>query len=48
MRKDLREALEVSKAFITQIPIMRKEEDDEHYHQISKHFSCITFTPNDV
>ena len=44
----LREALADLEAFIAQIPDVREEEDDEYCHQTSKHFSCITFTPDDM
>jgi len=44
-REALREALADSESFIAHIPAGRKKEDEGHCLQISKHFPCITFTP---
>jgi len=33
---------------MTQIPTMCGEEDGKHCHHVSKQFSCITFTPEDM
>ena len=47
-REALRKALADSEAYINQIPTVREEEDDGHCHKTSKHFLCITFTPDDI
>ena len=47
-REALRKALADLEAFIAQIPAVREEEDDGHHHQTAKHFSCITFTLDDM
>jgi len=47
-RDILREALADADIFITQIPAICAEKDDNHYHHTSKQFSCITFTPEDM
>ena len=47
-REALREALANSEAFIAQILAEYEEEDEAYCLQTSKHFSCITFTPDDM
>ena len=44
----LRKALANLEVFTKQIPAVREEEDDGHCHKTSKHFLCITFTPDDI
>jgi len=48
IRDALREALAEAEVFVTQIPAICAEEDDNHCHHTSKQFSCITFTPEDM
>ena len=48
MREALREALADLEAFIVQILVGHKEEDEGHCLQTSKCFSCITFNPEDM
>ena len=43
-RDALREALANAEIFMPQIPAICEEKDDNHCHQTSKQFSCITFT----
>jgi len=47
-RNALREALEDAEIFITQIPAICGEEDDNHCHHTSKQFSCISLAPEDM
>ena len=47
-REALKEALTDSEAFIAQILARHKEEDEGYCLQTSKHFPCITFTPEDI
>ena len=47
-RDTLREALADAEVFVTLFPTIYEEEDDNHCHQTSKLFSCITFTPEDM
>ena len=44
-RDALREALADAEIFVTQIPAICADEDDNHCHHTLKQFSCITFTP---
>ena len=48
MREALRETLDDSEAFITQIPARHKKEDEGYYLQTFKHFPCITDTLKDM
>jgi len=47
-RDALREALADVENFMTHIPAICGEKDDNHCHHTSKQFSCITFTSEDM
>ena len=47
-RNALREVLADAEIFLTQIPTICEEEDDNHCHHTSKQFSCITLSPEDM
>ena len=48
IRDALREALIDAEVFVTQIPAICVEEDDNHCHDTSKQFPYITLTPYDI
>jgi len=47
-RDALKEALTDAEIFVTQIPAIYEEEDDNYCHHTSEQFSCVTFTPEDM
>jgi len=47
-RDALRESLADTTIFMTLIPVIYEEEDDNHCQHTSKQFPCITFTLEDI